>query len=175
MNNATLLIKTVEDIRWFIGQLCAMDVEAESSMRGPNTHWRLFALTNLTVYICKHPGMQRVRVGGAALPAKLMRNKSILLLSARNAMPFDDNVCFSRCLAVNRLCVCPCNRCICNFARKTKVQTFFRKYAGAMGKTLKNFDGIDEHALLEWERIYDVEIREFKKKLLQTLASFLLH
>lgn len=113
-HNATLfdspmLIKTVKDMRNFTTRLGAMGLEAVSSWRRPNAQGKLFVLTNLTTYIYKFSAVQRISAGSAALPARLMKDKNILMLSARNRVPFNDNLCFFRCLAIHRLCVCPRN------------------------------------------------------------------
>jgi hypothetical protein len=122
-NNATLLdaprvISDTNEMRALVNDVMSMDLQREGIQRRPNTEWRLHAVTNVTFYVYKMEGMTRVGCPDVDVPDYLKKNRGLFLLVTNpcTGRPYDDRLCFFRCLAVAVSCRCPGERCVCRRA-----------------------------------------------------------
>jgi hypothetical protein len=68
--------------------------------QSPDTKWVEHLLTNVTFYVNKlfyHPIGTRV-----VLPDHILKNNAVVGLVTGSNGPYTDNICFCRCLAVQR-------------------------------------------------------------------------
>jgi hypothetical protein len=103
-NNATVfpstkLISTEEDLREFYNNFTKTDLREQAALRRPSTVWRLYAVTNVSFYFFKLLGMGRIGDASVKLPKHILNHRHIItVLKSRNGKPYDDNLCFFRCL-----------------------------------------------------------------------------
>ena len=108
-NNATLFerpmsVSTSTDMEEVVSQLSAKDVQASTLRSRPNTNWRLHALTNMTFYLYKMPGVGRVGDGRKNYPKQLKDNPHVIGLytNPKTGKMYEDQLCMFRCLALHR-------------------------------------------------------------------------
>ena len=174
-NNASLfarprMISTMEDLRRMLGDVFDVDLDEEAQRRRPNTAWRLRLLTNLTFYVWKMDGAPRVGCQTPSLPSHILDNRALLAMDKRNGVPYNDQLCFFRCLAVSLDCRCPpSKRCACRGASVTSRRTIqlYSQYAHSHSAPANplQFKGVrfEDLVLLEKEfglRIVVFELRE---------------
>ena len=94
------LIRTEEDLERFLEELSRHDILEYIRQQRPDTKWVVHLLTNVTFYLNKliqHPIGARVVV-----PDFFLRNQGLVCLVSGSHGPYEDNLCFFRCLAVHR-------------------------------------------------------------------------
>ena len=118
-NNATIydrpkLLRTDIDMEDFLEDLTSADLSTRAMTVRPSTEWRLYALTNLTIYFTKMRDVGRVGAGDL-LPTRIVRSKSVLgmVKDRKTGRPYEDNLCLFRCLAVKLWCRCSRGKCLC--------------------------------------------------------------
>ncbi|XP_078701249.1 uncharacterized protein LOC144927591 [Branchiostoma floridae x Branchiostoma belcheri] len=105
-------------------------------------------MTNVTFYIHKikdHP------IGApGTVPEYITKSRSIIALLGDKLGPYNDKLCFFRCLALHR----HCDRT--NLERATK--TLHHEYLAWAGKTAKQFKGVSLKHLNDLEALFKVDI-----------------
>jgi hypothetical protein len=94
------LIRTEEDLERLLEELSRHDILEYIRQQRPDTKWVVHLLTNVTFYLNKliqHPIGARVVV-----PDFFLRNQGLVCLVSGSHGPYEDNLCFFRCLAVHR-------------------------------------------------------------------------
>ena len=138
-------------------KVSSLDIEETAFRQRPNTQWRLFALTNMTFYVYKMPGVGRVGDGeGRKCPKNIQKNQHIIGLYScdKTDRAYTDNLCFFRCLALMLNCQCKLEKCTCKRPKDRLVKSLFRKYLLETGKCPKHFPGVEGSELTTLERIY---------------------
>ena len=167
--DAPITIGSSSDLGKFVSDLSSKDLQSRAIRRRPNTEWRLFALTNAAFYVYKLRGINRV--GNARkeddddYPQWLVSNKHLLSLLAdgRTGVRYEDNMCFFRCLALAKDCLCR-NQCLCVRPKKSTVEKLFRHYLAETGMNAGAFPGVDEQDLVALEMMFDASITVFALK-----------
>ena len=157
-------VSSTQQLELFSEKVSSLDIEETAFRQRPNTQWRLFALTNMTFYVYKMPGVGRVGAGeGRKCPKIIQKNQNIIGLYSCNktGRAYTDNLCFFRCLALMLNCRCKLERCTCKRPKERLVKSLFRKYLLETGKCPKNFSGVEGSELTMLERIFDVSITVF--------------
>ena len=113
----------------------------------PNSKWIVVEITNATVYVSKlrgHPIGKSTR-----LPLYVLNNPTILSLDCNNqtGRPYEDNLCFFRCLAAHRGCHPN------NLERDT--QHFYERYVEVSND---KFEGVSLDELPELEKLFELNI-----------------
>ena len=118
----------------------------------PNSKWTVDHITNVTWFVWKirdHP------IGrGKYLPGYIVENLGITPLD-RNVQigkPYEDNLCFFRCLALHNGCHTK------NLERDTK--HYYQQYRDA-GLSKKKFHGVKLSELDDLEKLYEVNIQVY--------------
>ena len=160
--NAPVAVGSLEGLRRFTNTIGSMDIQARALRRRPNTEWRLFALTNISFYLYKMTGVNRVGNAEEGMPSYLLRNKHVLCLltDAKTGEEYDDNLCFFRCLALAVDCRCS-DQCSCVAPKRKTTKELFHRFLDDRKMTESAFYGINESDLLNLERIFDVSITVF--------------
>ena len=118
----------------------------------PNSKWVVDLVTNITWFITKirdHP------IGrGKYLPGYIVDNSGIDALesNAKTGKPYEDNLCFFRCLALHNGCHTK------NLGRDT--QYYYQQCRDA-GLSKKKFHGVKLSELEELEKVYEVNIQVY--------------
>jgi hypothetical protein len=173
-NNFTLfeqpwLLESEKDLDAFLEAIASKDFAEESVRRRPDTEWKLYAVTNLTVYFYKLLEMSRIGRGDGEErndpPNHIQKNRSVLGLfkNPKTGKPYQDNLCFFRCLAVARNCLCREGCCSCKTVSERTTRMLYREYLERMGETEddEEFPGVDESDLLGLEDAFQVAIAVF--------------
>ena len=110
-NNATIYptaraLTSRADLNSFVDDFRALDYAQHGLFRRENSSWVLHKITNVTFYIYKLHGVNRV--GGdsevdGSLPSHILLSKSILSLHKckKNGKVWQDRLCLFRCMAVD--------------------------------------------------------------------------
>jgi len=126
----------------------------------------MHALTNVSFYLYKLRGVSKVgKRGMSEFPSYLLQNKHLLSLlkDPRTGRPYNDNMCFFRCLALAKACACVIN-CKCKLPKQRSVDELFRQYEEFTGLNKQCFAGISETDLIDLELMFDVSITVFNLK-----------
>ena len=170
-NNATLLerskfVSRESDLDDVLDELTSMDLAQKATSLRPNTEWKLHALTNLTFYFTKLKGVGRVGAGDIVLPNRIRGSRSIVCLTRNKhtGRPYDDNLCFFRCLALLERCRCGEGRCGCVSVSERLVVKLYDAYKCCTGITCEpsDFPGVTLADLVTLERAFDVRITVFR-------------
>ena len=159
-------IASMSSLNAFIEEAASLDVQERAVRRRPNTEWRLYALTNVSFYLYKQHGVSKVgKRDPSDFPDYLLQNKDLLSLlrNPKTGRPYDDNLCFFRCLALAVECRCG-TRCRCTLPKQRKVKELFARYINASGTGLESFAGVSESHLDELEMLFDASITVFNMK-----------
>ena len=158
------VVASEADLEKFVDDICDRDIQRFALRRRPNTEWRLYAMTNVTFYIYKLLGINRVGNDDDAtrFPSHLKRNKYILccLKDPKTGRRYDDKMCFFRCLAVHKGCECG-GSCGCRRPSERLTKELFRQYAENVGISAASFQGICESDLYGLEKLFAVAITVF--------------
>jgi hypothetical protein len=98
------LISNAQDLEKVYEALKNMDFLEFIRQKRPNSKWVVNWITNVSFYVTKirdHP------IGRSLLlPPYILRNKAIVSLDcdAQSSRPYQDKLCFFRCLAVHNGC-----------------------------------------------------------------------
>ena len=118
----------------FILKLKSADILESIRAQRPNSKWAFHLVTNLivTLNFLDFPIGSRVH-----LPTYILNHPSIIALARdrNHSRPYDDNLCFFRCLALHRGCHSK------NLESATK--HYFHQYHQWSGTKMCNFHGID--------------------------------
>jgi hypothetical protein len=121
-----------------------IDIHEWAGQQRPNSKWIVMDITNATFYVTKlrdHPIGRSVR-----LPKYVLESRAIVSLdcSKQTGLPYEDKLCFFRCLALHRGCHPH------NLERDT--QHFYEQYSED-----DDFDGVTLEELPELEKVIRVE------------------
>ena len=154
------------DLDVVLDELTSMDLPQKATSLRPSMEWKLHTLTNLTVYFTKLRGMGRVGGSGVRLPNRIRVCKCIIGLDVKKhtGRPFEDNLCFFRCLALLERCKCGEGRCSCKSVSERLVLKLYDAYKRCTGITCEacDFPGMTLAELVTLERVFDVRITVFQ-------------
>jgi hypothetical protein len=135
-NNASLfdfprLLSSEDQVDKFYSDFVSIDLRERGAERRPSTVWALRMVTNVTFFVYKMLSMGKVggvvrKGGGNFLPAYILTNRNILALSTNRSTrrPYEDKLCFFRCLAVFQNCKCK-GKCICSGVCEKQTKALF--------------------------------------------------
>ena len=154
-----------------INALSEVDILEYARQQRPNTAWSVLAITNLTLFFYKSTPFNRIGTP-IELPDYITKTRSILSLTKRKGEPYDDNLCFFRCISIPMYCKCS-GKCSCKIPKERRVKELFERYR-TMRVSLdddeavlcdianvhaKNFPGIDiESEMLLLENLYEINV-----------------
>ena len=146
------LISSPDDLERLYQQIAEIDFLEWVRQQRPNSKWVVDLVTNVTWFVWKirdHP------IGrGKYLPGYIVDNTGITPLDRdiRRGKPYEDNLCFFRCLTLHNGCHTR------NLERDT--QYYYQQYRGAgLGK--KKFHGVKLSELDDLEKLYEVNIQVY--------------
>ena len=146
------LISSPDDLERLYQQIAEIDFLEWVRQQRPNSKWVVDLVTNVTWFVSKirdHP------IGrGKHLPGYVVDNRGIEPLenNVKTGKPYEDNLCFLRCLSLYNGCHTR------NLERDT--QYYYQQYRGAgLGK--KKFHGVKLSELDELEKLYEVNIQVY--------------
>ena len=138
------LIRTEEDLERFLDELQGQDILEFIRQQRPDTKWIVHLLTNVTFYVNKqfdHPIGTRVVV-----PDFFLRNQGLVCLVGGSNEPYEDNLCFFRCLAVHH--GTPDVK-----ALEAPAKTYYRQYLQQQDMTPADFKGVTLGDLVVLEQV----------------------
>ncbi|XP_019614616.1 PREDICTED: uncharacterized protein LOC109462504 [Branchiostoma belcheri] len=159
-NNHTFLKNPVivdneEDMQRFLDQIADKDIVEYCRQQRPDSKWIVHAIPHVEFYVSKlgdHP------IGAPkTLPAYIVKNKAINVLQSGMHGPFDDNLCFFRCLAAHygkdpkRL--------------ETATKELLKQYLEAADLTEKDFCGVALGDLADIEKLFQVNVYVYSLRL----------
>ena len=153
------LISSREDLERAIQEISDIDFLEWVRQQRPNSKWVVDLVTNITWFVLKlrdHP------IGrGKYLPGYIVDNYGIDALesNAKTGKPYEDNLCFFRCLALHNGCHTK------NLERDT--QYYYQQYRDA-GLSKKKFHGVKLSELDQLEKVYEVNIQVYSLAPTQT-------
>ncbi|CAH3180046.1 unnamed protein product, partial [Porites lobata] len=146
------LISSPDDLERLYQQIAEIDFLEWVRQQRPNSKWVVDLITNVTWFVWKirdHP------IGrGKYLPGYIADNYGLDALenNVKTGKPYEDNLCFFRCLALHNGCHTR------NLERDTKY--YYQQYRDAgLGK--KKFHGIKISELDDLEKLYGVNIQVY--------------
>ena len=127
-----------------------LDVVEWARQQRPNSKWIVMDITNATFYVTKlrdHPIGHSTR-----LPKYVLENPAVVSLDCneQTGLPYEDKLCFFRCLALHRGCHAH------NLERDT--QHYFERYA----EDIENFDGVTLEELPDLEKLFELNIYVYR-------------
>ncbi|CAB3995824.1 Hypothetical predicted protein [Paramuricea clavata] len=153
--DAPFLMRNREDLDQVRATLENLDVFELARQRRPNSKWVVMDITNATFYVTKlrdHPiGRSR------RLPKYVLENPAIVSLdcNGQTGLPYEDNLCLFRCLALHRRCHPH------NLERDT--QHYFERYSED-----DDFDGVTLEESPELEKMFELNIHRETEHLQNT-------
>ena len=153
------LVSDQDDLDFAIEEISNIDFLEWVRQQRPNSKWVVDLVTNVTWFVWKlrdHP------IGrGKYLPHYLVENRGIIPLDRNHntGKPYQDNLCFFRCLALHNCCHTK------NLERDTK--HYYQQYREA-GLAKKKFHGVKLSELGELEKLYEVNIQVYNLAPTQT-------
>jgi hypothetical protein len=126
-----------------------IDIHEWARQQRPNSKWIVMDITNATFYVTKlsdHPIGRSVR-----LPKYVLESRAIVSLdcSKQTGLPYEDKLCFFRCLALHHGCHPH------NLERDT--QHFYEQYSED-----DDFDGVTLEELPELEKLFELNIYVYR-------------
>jgi hypothetical protein len=126
-----------------------IDIHEWARQQRPNSKWIVMDITNATFYVTKlrdHPIGRSVR-----LPKYVLESRAIVSLdcSKQTGLPYEDKLCFFRCLAMHKGCHHH------NLERDT--QHFYEQYS-----EYDDFDGVTLEELPELEKLFELNIYVYR-------------
>ena len=126
-----------------------IDVHEWARQQRPNSKWIVMDFTNATFYVTKlrdHPIGRSVR-----LPKYVLESPAIMSLdsSKKTGLPYEDKLCFFRCLALHKGCHPH------NLERDTR--HFYEQYSQD-----DDFDGVTLEELPELEKLFELNIYVYR-------------
>ena len=94
------LIRTEEDLEKFLDELQVQNILEYIRQQRPDTNWVVHLLTNVTFYVNKL--FDRPIGARVVLPDHILKSKAVVALVGGSHGPYEDNLCFFRCLDVHR-------------------------------------------------------------------------
>ena len=146
------LISSPDDLERLYQQIAEIDYLEWVRQQRPNSKWVVDLITNVTWFVWKirdHP------IGrGKYLPGYIADNYGLDALenNAKTGKPYEDNLCFFRCLALHNGCHTK------NLERDTKY--YYQQYREA-GLAKKKFHGVKISELDDLEKLYEVNIQVY--------------
>ena len=146
------LIATPDDLERAVQEINNIDFLEWVLQQRPNSKWVVDLVTNITWFITKirdHP------IGrGKYLPGYIVDSIGITPLdrNTQTGKPYEDNLCFFRCLALHNGCHTK------NLERDTK--HYYQQYRDA-GLSKKKFHGVKLSELDQLEKVYEVNIQVY--------------
>ena len=153
------LVSNQDDLERAIEEISNIDFLEWIRQQRPNSKWVVDLVTNVSWFVWKlrdHP------IGrGKNLPHYLVENRGIDALEndKNTGKPYQDNLCFFRCLALHNGCHTK------NLERDTK--HYYQQYREA-GLVKKKFHGVKLSELDELEKLYEVNIQVYNLAPTQT-------
>ena len=153
------LISSPDDLERLYQQIAELDYLEWVRQQRPNSKWVVDLVTNTTWFITKirdHP------IGrGKYLPGYIVDNIGITPLdrNIQTGKPYEDNLCFFRCLALHNGCHTK------NLERDTK--HYYQQYRDA-GLSKKKFHGVKLSELDQLEKVNEVNIQVYSLAPTQT-------
>jgi hypothetical protein len=166
-NNASLfetteVVKNTDDLKKLFIKVCQVDLRDWVALRRPSTNWKTRTITNVTFYIYKLD--DTTRIGHAKNVDKyVLDNHHIICFDKdhKTGLPYEDNLCFFRCLAAFLKCVCK-NKCFCHRKqlKKSDVLRVYGKYAASSNCTMdpKKYHGTSFEDLIGIENVFNIGI-----------------
>ena len=144
------LVRNREDLQQVRLALENLDVFEWARQQRPNSKWTVMDITNATFYVTKlrgHPIGRSTR-----LPKYVLENPTIISLDCNEhtGLPYEDKLCFFRCLALHRGCHAH------NLERDT--QHYFERYA----EDGDDFDGVTLEELPDLEKLFELNIYVYR-------------
>jgi len=98
------LIGNIRDMERVVEAIHNLDIAEWVRQQRPNSKWVVDVITNVTYFVTKIRGHPVGRSG--LLPTYVVNNRGINTLDCKdkNGTPYDDKLCFFRCLALHRGC-----------------------------------------------------------------------
>ena len=131
--NAPFLIQNKLDLMSFLDQFLLQDPLEYARLQRPNSKWVVDLVTNMTLFVYKIPNHP---IGGreVELPKYIRENRAIASLAndPNKKKPYQDNLCFFRCLALQQGYSCD------RLEKKTK--ELYQQYAP--NNDFQKFDGV---------------------------------
>jgi hypothetical protein len=143
------LIRTEEDLEKFLDELQGQDILEYIRQQRPDTKWVVHLLTNVTFYVNKlfdHPIGARL-----VLPDHILKNKAVAALVGGANGPYEDNLCFFRCLAVHR--GTPDVK-----ALEVPAKTYYHQYLQQQDMTPADFKGVTLDDLVVLEQLFSLNV-----------------
>ena len=153
------LISSPDDLERLYQQIAELDYLEWVRQQRPNSKWVVDLVTNITWFITEirdHP------IGrGKYLPGYIVDNIGITPLdrNIQTGKPYEDNLCFFRCLALHNGCHTK------NLERDTK--HYYQQYRDA-GLSKKKFHGVKLSELDQLEKVNEVNIQVYSLAPTQT-------
>ena len=146
-----LLINCQRDIDNFIESILSIDLKAH--VLYPNSKFSFIKSTNITFYVTHQHG---VPIGsGRTLPSYIMNNKGLYALVKTRGIPYQDNLCLFRCLALH------------NGAKVTALEIpakrLFEQYCDKVGIDCLDFAGVSLADLEQVSTIFKVGINVYEQ------------
>jgi hypothetical protein len=142
-------IRNREDLVQVRTALENIDIHEWARQQRPNSKWIVMDFTNVTFYVTKlrdHPIGRSVR-----LPKYVLESRAIVSLDCddNTGLPYEDKLCFFRCLAMHKGCHPH------NLERDT--QHFYEQYSED-----DDFDGVTLEELPELEKLFKLNIYVYR-------------
>ncbi|CAB3996383.1 Zinc finger and SCAN domain-containing 22 [Paramuricea clavata] len=142
-------IRNREDLGQVREAMQNIDIHEWAKQQRPNSKWIVMDITNATFYVTKlrdHPIGRSTR-----LPKYVLENPATVSLDcdSNTSLPYEDKLCFFRCLALHQGCHPK------NLERDT--QHFYKQYSED-----DDFDGVTLEELPELEKLFELNIYVYR-------------
>ena len=145
------LVTDLTSLNRVIETLRSGEILQDCLLNRPDTKWSFFTLTNVNYFVNK----LSFSIGSAAeLPWFILNSKfSHALVKDRYGRPYEDNLCFFRCLA---LCKTRCGINTQEFERNT--QYFFQFYLERTGVLESQYSGVNVWEIDNLAKTFELNI-----------------
>ncbi|XP_035658058.1 uncharacterized protein LOC118403449 [Branchiostoma floridae] len=144
-----VLVENEDGVRDFLDKVTTIDILECARQQRPDSKWTVEAVPNVTFYVAKLKG-HPIGTAPCSLPSYLVNSKAVDPLHRGSNGPYQDNLCFFRCVATHY------GGSSKDLEAATKIQ--FQKFLTKTDKTKDKFQGVTLGMLDELERVFQLNI-----------------
>ena len=168
------LAQSRADLEGIYERFVELDMDEKALQRRSSTEWKLHVVTNITFYLYSLHDSGRIGCSwGVVLPKHLVDNRYVITLqNDKRGRPYDDRLCFFRCLSMCLMCECSVKgqqSCRCKHPSMVATKAALERYNLVIsdrefqseddgGRKGVGKNGIGFGDLMLMEKVFDVKI-----------------
>ena len=150
-------IKSISDLLSSLDEILELDLFEKAKLSRPDSSWGVLQVTNISFYFSK---TDFPKIGAPCnIPYYIRKLKCVHTVISSRGKPFNDNLCFFRCLYLKLVCK-HSKTCSCIHKSNPMTYQLLNKYATAINSDTNpdTFTGVTLHDIPLLEKIFDIRV-----------------